>query len=128
MTLAPILLAGTIIVNLALIFYSIGVITEQRRHRVTGTVIRFLVLGVIFDVTATVFMIIGSPNSPFSLHGLLGYSSLTAMLIDTFLAWRHRSAHGEAEVGRGLHLYSRIAYIWWIAAYITGALLVMARR
>lgn len=126
--MAPILLAGTIIVNLALVFYSIGIITEQRRHRVTGTVIRFLVLGVIFDVTATVFMIIGSPNSPFSLHGLLGYSSLTAMLIDTFLAWRHRSSHGEAEVGRGLHIYSRIAYIWWIAAYVTGALLVMARR
>jgi hypothetical protein len=126
--LAPILIAGTIIVNLALIFYTVGIVLEQRRHRVTRNVIRFLTLGVLFDVTATVCMITGSPNSPFSLHGLLGYSSLTAMLIETFLAWRHRSEHGEAEVGRGLHLYSRIAYIWWVAAYITGALLVMARR
>ncbi len=126
--MAPILIAGTIIVNLALLFYSIGIITEQRRHRVTQRVLTFLVLGVIFDVTATVCMIAGSPNPPYSLHGLLGYSSLAAMLVETISAWRHRSRNGDGEVSRKLHLYSRIAYIWWVTAYITGALLVMGRR
>jgi uncharacterized repeat protein (TIGR03987 family) len=126
--LSPILLTGTIIVNLALIFYTIGIVLEQRRHKVTQKVLTFLSLGVLFDIIATVCMIIGSPNSPFSLHGLLGYSSLTAMLIETVLAWRHRVRSGEAEVSRCLHLYSRIAYIWWVLAYVTGALLVMSRR
>ena len=82
----------------------------------------------IFDITATVCMIIGSPNPPYSLHGLLGYSSLTAMLIETILARRHRVSHGDGEVSRGLHLYSRIAYIWWILAYLTGAFIVMSKR
>lgn len=126
--MAPILIAGTVIVNFALIFYSIGIISEQRLHRVTSKAMNFLTLGVIFDIIATVCMIIGSPNSPFSLHGLLGYSSLTAMLIETILARRHRVRQGDGEVSRGLHLYSRIAYIWWILAYLTGAFLVMSKR
>ncbi len=124
----PILIAGTITVNFALISYSIGIITEQRRHRVTRNVLWFLTIGVILDITATACMIIGSDNTPFTLHGILGYSSLTAMLIETFLAWRHRLAQGEGEVPRSLHLYSRIAYSWWVLAYITGAALVFINR
>jgi hypothetical protein len=125
---SPILIAGTIIVNLALIAYSVGIITEQRKHRVTRTVLRFLTVGVVFDIIATACMIIGSPNSPFTAHGFLGYSSLAAMILETSLAWRQWLRNGEAEVSRGLHLYSRIAYIWWVLAYITGAMLVFAAR
>ena len=124
----PILLAGTIIVNFALISYAVGIITEQIKRKVTVRVLWFLTVGVILDITATACMIIGSSNSPFTLHGILGYSSLTAMLIDTILVWRHRGAHGEGEVGKGLHWYSRLAYIWWLLAYATGALLVFLAR
>lgn len=124
----PILIAGTIIVNLALISYSIAVISEQRLHRVTARVRRFLAVGVVLDVTATVCMIVGSSNSPFSLHGILGYSSLAAMSIDALLIWRHWRARGEELVPNALHLYSRYAYLWWVAAYITGASLVLFAR
>ncbi len=124
----PVLIAGTIIVNLALVSYSIAVISEQRGHRVTPRVLRFLTAGVLFDITATVCMIIGSSNSPFSLHGILGYSSLFAMTLDTLLIWRHWSRHKEGQVPDSLHLYSRYAYIWWVAAYVTGAALVFIAR
>lgn len=124
----PVLIAGTTIVNLALISYSIAVITEQRRHRVIPRVRLFLTLGVILDITATVCMIIGSSNSPFTLHGILGYSSLAAMSLDAALLWRHWLRHGEEVVPRSLHIYSRYAYLWWIAAYITGAALVLLAR
>lgn len=126
--MAPILIAGTIIVNLALIAYTIGIIGEQRSRRVSKTTLGFLTVGVLLDITATVCMIVGSTNSPFSLHGILGYSSLTAMLVETSLAWWHRCRQREGEVARGLHLYSRIAYTWWVLAYITGAALVFANR
>jgi len=124
----PILIAGTAIVNLALLSYSIGIITEQIKHVISRRVITFLTVGVIFDVIATACMIIGSENSPFSLHGILGYSSLTAMIIETALAWRHRLAAGEGPVSKGLHRYSLLAYLWWVAAYITGAIIVFANR
>jgi len=73
-------------------------------------------------------MIIVSENSPFTLHGILGYSSLTAMVIDAVLLWRFRWKKGSQEkVVRPVHLYSRIAYIWWVAAYITGTLMVLLK-
>ncbi|MBU0985432.1 MAG: hypothetical protein KKA42_16280 [candidate division Zixibacteria bacterium] len=125
--MSPILLTGTIIVNLALISYTIGIIMEQRSHVVSPRVLTFLTIGVVLDVTATVCMIWGSTQSPFSLHGILGYSSLTGMVVETTLAWRHWLRAGEGTVSRGLHLYSRAAYTWWVLAYITGALLVALR-
>jgi hypothetical protein len=122
-----ILLAGVVIVNLALVSYGIGIISEQRSHRVSRATLNWLRLGVVLDVTATACMIAGSGSSPFTLHGLLGFSSLAAMLVETLLAWRHWLRLGDAEVPRRLHLYSRIAYGWWIVAYLTGAYLVMGR-
>jgi hypothetical protein len=124
----PILIAGTSIVIVALVSYSLGVITEQRKHRVTRFVLVALTFGALCDITATVCMILGSTNPWYTLHGLLGYSSLAAMLTDTVLLWRHRLVRGEAEVGAALHLYSRVAYIWWVLAFITGGLLVAVNR
>lgn len=125
--MSPILMAGTAIVHLALICYTIGIFTEQRQRRVTGRVVTFLTAGVIFDLVATGCMIAGSSSGPFTAHGLLGFSSLAAMLVETGLAWRHRLRQGEAEVPTWLHRYSRIAYSWWVVAYITGAFLVMTK-
>jgi len=124
----PILIAGTIIVNLALVFYTIGILTEQLRRVVSRRVITFLTLGVIFDITATACMIAGSSSGPFTLHGILGYSSLAGMLIETVLAWKHYLSRPDHPVSRPLHLYSRFAYIWWVLAYITGAALVFLTR
>jgi uncharacterized repeat protein (TIGR03987 family) len=126
--MSSVLIAGTLIVNLALVFYTLGIVSEQRSHRITQRVLIFLSVGVVFDIIATGCMIAGSPRGPFTAHGLLGYSSLTAMLLETSFAWRHRMREGEATVPEWLHRYSRLAYSWWVIAYITGALLVMARR
>lgn len=124
----PILRAGVIIVNLALLSYSIGIIREQRRRQVTPGILAFLTVGVGFDVIATTCMILGTSRSLFTLHGFLGYSALAAMLTDTVLVWRQYRRHGSGSVPRGLHLYSRYAYSWWVVAYVTGAALVMASR
>ena len=125
----PVLIAGTIIVIFALISYSIGILTEQRKRLVNNTVLTFLSVGIVLDVVATSCMIIGSESSPFSIHGILGYSSLTGMLIDTVLIWRFRLATGPQERVPGkLHLYSRLAYSWWVLAFITGSILVASRN
>ena len=126
--MSPILIAGTIIVNLALVSYAVGIIGEQRSHRVSSTVLTFLVVGVVLDVTATACMIAGSSRGPFTAHGLLGFSSLAAMLSETWFAWRHRRANGDDVVPMWLHRWSRIAFGWWLVAYVTGALLVMGAR
>ena len=103
--MSPILIAGTIIVNLALISYAIGIIGEQRSHRVSSRVLAFLVVGVVLDITATACMISGSTRG-----------------------WRHRRRHGNDVVPLWLHHWSRIAFGWWVVAYFTGAYLVMSTR
>ena len=119
------LLTGTIIVFFALTFYTLGIVKEQRSKSVSKYVLFFLSLGLTFDITATVFMIIGSSEGGISLHGVIGYSSLLGMLIDNLLLWRLRMKKGlNAEVPKGIHLYSRYAYAWWVIAFITGGLLV----
>jgi hypothetical protein len=69
-------------------------------------------------------MIIGSGNIPITIHGFLGYTALIVMLIDTVLIWRFWTKNGSInEVNRGLHIYTRIAYSWWVIAYIAGAII-----
>lgn len=122
--MAPVSIAGVVFVHFALVTYGIGVVSEQRSHRVTARVLRFLRAGVVFDVVATTCMIIGSGEG-LTLHGYLGFSALAAMVTETVLAWRHRAAHGDGEVPGWLHWYSRVAYGWWCVAYVAGAAMVM---
>jgi hypothetical protein len=124
----PILAAAVVVVQLALISYSVGVVQLQRRRRASPGVLGFLTAGVAFDVAATTCMILGTERGPFTLHGILGYTALAAMLVDTLLVWRHRRRCGASSVPRPLHLYSRAAYAWWVVAYVTGAALVAMSR
>ncbi len=123
--MSPVLIAGVIIVNLALLSYSIGIITEQRKRKVSSFVLGFLTAGVVFDIAATICMVLGSSNSFATVHGLIGYSALAVMTIDTLLLWKTwLSKRGTTLVSKPLHMYSRYAYLWWVIAYITGALIV----
>jgi len=119
---------GSFVVIFALVFYTIGFAKEQRKKLISSRVLLFYTLGVFFDISATTLMILGSSKG-FTFHGFIGYSSLLGMSIDTFLLWRQNLKKGPfMKVGKGLHIYSRIAYIWWIAAFITGGLLVAFRH
>lgn len=123
-----ILIIGSIIVTLALIFYLIGIISEQRTRLINKKVLTFLSLGLVFDITATICMIIGSSNSPFTFHGFIGYTGLLAMIIETVLAYQFYFKKPKGTlVSKNLHLYSRFALILWVLVYITGSLLVVLK-
>lgn len=117
------IIRAVIVVTFALICYSIGVITEQRKSAVSPFVLCFLSAGVLLDVSSTLLMIFGSTNTPLTVHGCIGYSALVVMLVDAVLVWRHWFRDGRAGISRGLHMYTRIAYGWWVIAYIVGAVM-----
>jgi hypothetical protein len=126
--MSPYAKIGATVVILALLSYTVAVLTEQRRRMVTPRVLWFLTVGVVLDITATAFMIAGSSKGPFTLHGALGYSSLAGMLMETVFAWRFRRGHtAESPVPAWLHSFTRWAYVWWLAAFVTGGLLVAMR-
>jgi hypothetical protein len=120
---------ASFVVTMALVFYAIGFSKENRGKLVTGKVLLFYTIGVCLDITATILMIIGSSKGMITPHGMIGYSSLLGMLADTIMLWRYNLKNGPGkEVNRSLHIYSRIAFTWWILAYITGGLLVAISR
>jgi hypothetical protein len=120
---------GSMIVTIALIFYSVGFAKGNRKKLVNSQVLFFYSIGVSLDITATIFMIIGSSKGLLTLHGIIGYSALLGMLTDTIFLWTHKIKKGtELKVSRFVQLYSRVTYSWWIVAYITGGLLVAAGK
>ncbi len=122
-------MVGTSVVFFALLFYTIGIFTEQKHKKVLPKVLLFLTMGIIADIIATGFMIAGSSKGIFTLHGIIGYSSLLGMLIDNVLIWRLKIRSGiNADVPDSIHVYSRYAWIWWVIAFITGGLLVVISR
>lgn len=122
----PLLKTGTIIVIFALASYSIAIFTEQRKKILRRRILVFLTLGVALDITATIFMILGSSKGIFTLHGIIGYSSLAGMFTDAVMIWRLKMKNGSyCPIPDKIHIYSRYAYIWWVIAFITGGLLVV---
>ena len=120
---------GSLVVTLALISYSIGFFKQQKSKLISSRVILFFTIGVLLDISATTLMILGSTKGGLTFHGFIGYSSLLGMCIDTILLWIHNRKNGStATTNKTLHLYSRCAYIWWVAAFITGGLLVALRH
>ena len=123
----PYTLIAVTIVTLALIAYTVGTVAQQRSRSIGGAVVGFLTLGVVLDIVATIFMILGS-GKVMSLHGLLGYTALAGMLIEVVIAWRWRMRRGEAPITGGMALYSKVAYLYWVIAFLSGGLLVGISR
>jgi hypothetical protein len=117
------LMAGSSVVTLALIFYSIGIITEQRKKTISTFALTFVALGLLFDITGTLLMIVGAHFKLLTWHGLIGYTALGGMLVDTILLWKGRAGKTPSKK---VHIYTRIAYIWWVIAYLSGVAIAMA--
>jgi hypothetical protein len=124
----PLRLAAVSTVTTALVLYTIGALKELRARRATLGVCCTFTTGVVFDASATTLLVLATQTGGLTVHGALGYSALAGMSTDTLLSWRHRRRAGAEPLGKGLHLYSRLAYLYWVVAYFTGAALVMMSR
>lgn len=124
----PLSIIGAFVITLALLSYGIGSISLQRFKLVTPLVLIFLTLGVMLDLTAVIFMIIGSNKTAFTVHGVLGYSAMLTMILDTFFVWRFYFKKGfDAEISKNVINYTKFAYLWWVIAYLTGSSLIIWR-
>lgn len=121
-----VLITGSFIVTVALVFYSLALKNELKNHVLSRKLFRLFRIGLLFDFTATCFMIAGSPNTPFTVHGFIGYSALTAMSIEVFLLWKLYRAEGrDSVIPPRIHKYTLFAYTWWVLAYITGGMIAI---
>ena len=127
--MAEITKVGIFFVHFALIFYTLFIIYEGKDRRVTTRVILFITFAVLFDITATACMMIGTTRTYFTFHGILGYIGLLLMIIDFILLLKFRTKYGsETAITETLNKYSKIAYYWWLVAFITGVIVSIFRH
>jgi energy-converting hydrogenase Eha subunit G len=124
----PWITAGVGIAVLALACYSVGTAAHQRQLRVTRLALSFLGAGLLLDVLATACMVMGTATPGLTLHGAIGYSALAGMALETALAWRHRRANRDERVTSGLATWSRVAYAYWLFAFVSAGALAAAAR
>ncbi len=121
-----VIVVGVILIHIALVLYSIFIYKERKYKRATNGVVGFITAAVIFDISATLCMMIGTVEGWLTLHGVLGYTALTVMVIDAVFIWRHRSKHGtEVPFSETLNRNSKLGYILWLIAFGTGELLAV---
>ncbi len=122
-------IAGIIFVHIALILYTLFIIFENRKQKTTKSVLVFITLAVIFDIAATTCMMIGTTRTYFTFHGIIGYIGLLLMVTDSILLWKYKLKYGtEILISKSLNSFSKIAYIWWVIAFITGVLVSIFRH
>jgi uncharacterized repeat protein (TIGR03987 family) len=126
--MTPILLVSTILITLALIFYSLGVWAERiARYLKPWHVVAFWA-GFIFDVSGTLSMtrLAKGPFNLMELHTLTGQIALWLMLAHAI--WASYVARKGSEKSRiGFHRYSMVVWIFWLIPYFGGMYMGMFR-
>lgn len=124
-----IIIAGVILIHVALIFYSIFIYKVHKHKRATTGLLVFITAAVIFDVSATVCMMFGVVEEYFTLHGALGYTALVVMVTDAIFIWKHHSRFGsEVPFSKVLIRNSKLGYVLWLFAFTTGEFVAIMNR
>ncbi len=117
---------GSFIITFSLLSYGIGAISVVRFRFLSKWVLIFLSSGLLLDLIAIGFMMLGSNNSPFRLHGILGFSALLAMLLNVIIMWREFWTKGmNSKIPRKVVGYTKYAYLWWLIIYFAASIMVL---
>lgn len=117
---------GAFIIIVALLSYGIGSISVIRFKQLTRSVLLFITLGLLLDVIAFSFMIAGSENSPFSLHGIIGYIAFLAMLVNVVILWKEYRVNGlDSIIPKNTVRYTKFAYLLWLIIYFAGSVMIL---
>jgi len=126
--MSPILLTSTVLITLALIFYSLGVWAERMaRYLKTWHVAAFWT-GFTFDVSGTWAMtfLATKPFNLLAIHTLTGQVALWLMLAHAIWA-TYVVRKGTEHTREGFHRYSMIVWLIWLIPYFGGMFMGMTR-
>jgi uncharacterized repeat protein (TIGR03987 family) len=125
--MTPILILSIILINLALMFYSLGVWAERIAKYLKIWHVAAFWIGFTFDVSATYAMstIAAGPFHLFAPHTLTGQIALWLMLAHAIWA-TYVVRKGDEKTRTGFHRYSLIVWLIWLIPYFGGMFMGMA--
>ena len=123
-------LASLVIINLALVFYSIGVWAERIQRRLKPWHVAFFALGLTADATGTALMVrIAADNlaagvATNAAQDLMGWTGTLAIaLMAIHLVWAVITMiRNDEATRRRFHKFSLVVWSIWLVPYITGML------
>ncbi len=120
----PIMLAGTVFITLALIFYTIGVWSERLAGRLKGWHLIFFWLGLVCDTAGTAMMMDYAGGLTADVHGVTGVAAILLMVIHAVWATVVLMRKNEHAI-LNFHKFSVVVWAIWLVPYFSGVLMGM---
>jgi uncharacterized repeat protein (TIGR03987 family) len=117
---------STIVITLALVFYSIGVWSERLSGELKLWHLVFFWLGFISDTWGTGMMLAMAGGLTFDLHGLTGLLAIILMLIHAVWATLVLLRKDERWI-YSFHRFSLIVWAIWLVPYLSPMLFGLGR-
>ena len=119
------LIYAIIFINLALLFYTIGVWSEKLQGKLKPWHLGLFMLGLVCDTTGTLLMDSIASSSPqvtsgINFHGLTGILAIALMLIHAIWAAVVLIKKNENMMSK-FHKFSLVVWIIWLIPFISGA-------
>lgn len=109
---------ASIIITLALLFYSVGVWSERIQGRLKPWHLAFFVLGLICDTWGTGLMFDYAGGMQFDLHGVSGLLAILLMFVHA--AWALAVLlRGREEALTNFHKFSLFVWAVWLVPYFS---------
>jgi len=116
---------ATIIITLALVFYSIGVWSERIAGRLKPWHLVFFILGLICDTWGTGLMIEMAGGLTWDIHGVTGVIAILLMLIHAVWAFIVLRKKDERAI-QNFHKFSVAVWVIWLIPYFSPMVFAMA--
>lgn len=122
------MILSTILISLALLFYSLGVWAERLARYLKAWHVFAFWTGFTFDVSGTLAMtkLAVGPFNPVALHTLIGQIALWLMLAHAIWA-TYVVRKGSEKARSSFHRYSLIVWLIWLIPYFGGMFMGMAK-
>ena len=118
------LIIPTIVISLALVFYSIGVWSERIAGILKPWHLAFFWLGLVFDTWGTGMMLEMAGGMSFNLHGITGMVAILLMLVHAIWATIVLVKKDEDRI-ISFHKFSVIVWLIWLIPYLSPMLFGM---
>ena len=110
---------STILISLALVFYSVGVWSERLAGRLKAWHLIFFWGGLVFDTVGTGMMMEMAGGLTFDIHGVTGVLAILLMFVHAAWASMVLIRKNESAIAN-FHRFSVLVWVIWLVPYFTG--------
>jgi uncharacterized repeat protein (TIGR03987 family) len=114
----------SILISLALIFYSGGVWSERLAGRLKGWHLILFWCGLVCDTAGTSLMLEMAGGLGFDIHGMTGMLAILLMIVHAVWATLVLARHNEKAIVN-FHRFSLLVWAIWLIPYGTGFIAAM---